>query len=351
MKSSAAVILLFLVRSGVWADQVAMKNGDRLTGTITKSDGKGLTMQSEYAGEVTIQWEAVVEFSSTEPLNLVLADEQKLVGTVAGKEGKLQVQTKEAGTVTVDKTAVRAIRNAAEESAYQAELERLRNPGLLDLWAGYFDVGLATARGNAQTTTFTMSFSSLRETPRDKLSFFAKSIRSTSRKEGVTDLVANATRGGVKYNLKTGRKTSVFGFTDLEFDEFQALDLRVVAGGGLDYELIRGESTTLDLSAGGSINKEFFSDNRTRESGEALLGQELKQRLLKVTTLEEKLSVYANLSERGEYRVNLDVGTVTRLNRYLSFQLTISNRYLSNPIAGKKKNDILFTTGLRVTFD
>ncbi len=151
--------------------------------------------------------------------------------------------------------------------------------------------------------------------------------------------------------LKTGRKTSVFGFTDLEFDEFQALDLRVVAGGGLDYELIRGESTTLDLSAGGSINKEFFSDNRTRESGEALLGQELKQRLLKVTTLEEKLSVYANLSERGEYRVNLDVGTVTRLNRYLSFQLTISNRYLSNPIAGKKKNDILFTTGLRVTFD
>jgi hypothetical protein len=30
--------------------------------------------------------------------------------------------------------------------------------------------------------------------------------------------------------------------------------------------------------------------------------------------------------------------------------LTISDRYLSNPLPGKKTNDILLTTGLRLTF-
>ena len=36
------------------ADQVVLKNGDRLTGTIVKSDAKSLTLKSEFAGTVTI---------------------------------------------------------------------------------------------------------------------------------------------------------------------------------------------------------------------------------------------------------------------------------------------------------
>jgi len=48
--------------------------------------------------------------------------------------------------------------------------------------------------------------------------------------------------------------------------------------------------------------------------------------------------------------VNFDVGTVTALTRWLSWQLTYSDRYLSNPVPGRKNNDVLFTTGFRITF-
>jgi len=34
----------------------------------------------------------------------------------------------------------------------------------------------------------------------------------------------------------------------------------------------------------------------------------------------------------------------------LGWHLTLSNRYLSNPLPGTKKNDVLFTTGIRLTF-
>ena len=34
---------------------------------------------------------------------------------------------------------------------------------------------------------------------------------------------------------------------------------------------------------------------------------------------------------------------------WLAWQLTLSDRYLSNPVPGTKKNDVLLTTGLRLT--
>jgi len=41
---------------------------------------------------------------------------------------------------------------------------------------------------------------------------------------------------------------------------------------------------------------------------------------------------------------------VTRLKRWLSWQLTASDRFISDPVGGRKKNDVLLTTGFRVSF-
>jgi len=41
---------------------------------------------------------------------------------------------------------------------------------------------------------------------------------------------------------------------------------------------------------------------------------------------------------------------VTRLKRWLSWQVTASDRLISDPVPGRKKNDILLTTGFRVSF-
>jgi hypothetical protein len=49
--------------------------------------------------------------------------------------------------------------------------------------------------------------------------------------------------------------------------------------------------------------------------------------------------------------MNFDVAAVTTLKKWLGWQVTISDRYLSNPIQpGLKKNDFLLTTGFRITF-
>ena len=54
----------------VMADQVTLKNGDRQTESIVKSDAKTLLIKTEFAGEVSVQWEAVSAMVSSQPLHL-----------------------------------------------------------------------------------------------------------------------------------------------------------------------------------------------------------------------------------------------------------------------------------------
>ena len=61
MKFLAGVLLFFAAAFAASADTVVMKNGDHLTGTVVKSDGKEVTLKTDYAGEVNLQWSAIKE--------------------------------------------------------------------------------------------------------------------------------------------------------------------------------------------------------------------------------------------------------------------------------------------------
>jgi len=52
---TVAGIFLFWGAAGAWADQVTLKNGDRLTGAIVKADGKTLLLKTDYAGDLTLK--------------------------------------------------------------------------------------------------------------------------------------------------------------------------------------------------------------------------------------------------------------------------------------------------------
>ena len=54
--ASLAVLFCLLLPVKLLADQVSLKNGDRLTGTIVKSDGKTLVLHTDYAGDVNLNW-------------------------------------------------------------------------------------------------------------------------------------------------------------------------------------------------------------------------------------------------------------------------------------------------------
>ena len=174
MRSLFAVpFFLAFANSLLFADQIAFKNGDRLTGLIVKSDNKDLVIKTSVVGQVTAAWQEIEGISSDQPLYVGLADGTTLLGRVATREGKLEITTK-TGRVEAPKENVAALRNEAEQRAY----ERSQRRDLLHGWEGGLDAGFDLTRGNSDTRNFRLAFRSARKVGRDNLTFYAGALYS-----------------------------------------------------------------------------------------------------------------------------------------------------------------------------
>jgi len=357
---SVALVVVFLAVCSARADQVTLKNGDRLTGTIVKSDDKEHTLlvKTEFAGDVNVKWDAISSIVSSQPLHLTTKDGQTIVGTVTASEDQFKVVTNTTGEVTAKKESIVAVRNDAEQKAYDTEIDRLRNPKLTDFWSGVLDTGLSLTRGNSESTTYTLAGKAARVTAKDKIGVYATAIYAKDNTTPPERTTAHAIRGGVRFDLNLTPKLFVFGLTDFEYDEFQNLDLRNSIGGGLGYYLIKNERIQFDVFGGGTFLQEYFSvpinpavsPATSRKSGEIIVGEELAAKIGSKLTLSERFAIYPNLSESGQYRFTFDTTAAIKLKSWLSWQSTFSDYYISNPVPGKKTNDILLASGLRLQF-
>jgi putative salt-induced outer membrane protein YdiY len=341
-----ALAALILAATSARADQILLKNGDRLTGTVVDSDAKVLTLKTDYAGDIKIQWASITSITSAQNLHLALKDGQTIVGTVATKDDSLVVSTKSTGEITAPKADVTAIRNDAEEAIYEKEV---LHPGLLDLWSGVLDTGLSLTTGDSKTLTYNFSGKAARVSQRDKISVYTTAVYARNNTTGVAQVTAHNIIGGVRGDLNVSDRFFAFGLGDFEYDQFQQLNLRSVFGGGGGYHLIRHKNTTLDVNAGGDYEREDFF-TLTRSSGEALVGENFATKIGPRFTFSQDFTYYPNLTEGGQYRIVFDATAATKLKSWLSWQLTYSDRYISNPIPGTLGNNTIFTTGIRIAF-
>lgn len=346
------VVFLSFCAGTALSDQVTLKNGDRLSGTIIKTDDDKLEFKSEFVGDVKLPWSAIVAIVSAGPLHVALKNGQTIVGVVTTKDEKFEVAAS-SGPMEAPKSEVVAVRNNAEQDVYM----RMEHPRIIDLWAALVDAGLSFTRGNSDSTSFALTGKAARVTKRTKVSLYSTEIYSRSTLAGVSSTTASAIRGGARVDVNLRGRSFAFGMADFEHDRFQDLDLRSVLGGGLGYHLIKEKDRTFDVFGGVTYNQEYYSKSfsppnpsTTRKTAEVVVGETLATKLGSRTILGEQFSFFPNLSDTGDYRLQLDATAATKLKNWLSWQITFSDRYVSAPLVGLKNNDVLFTTGLRLTY-
>lgn len=342
--------LVFLVAVTGWSDQIVLKDGDRITGEILKKDGETVTVKSKNFGTVTLKWDDVATVKTEQPLNVVLPGDRTVKANIETQAGRIQVLTEGAPQV-VPPSDIVALRNAAEQAAY----ERLLRPGLLDLWTITGSLNIAGVKGNAEASTLTTPISFVRQSRSNRTTAYFNSIRSTATVNGVNAKTAQAIRGGWAYSRNIAPRVFVNGFNDYEYDRFQSLDLRVVLGGGLGFVAWNGENGRLGLLGGLAWNREKFGPAApavpfTRNSAEAYWGDDFNYKLNTRTTLIQTFRMFNNMTNTGEYRINFDIGATTALVKWLTWNIALSDRYLSNPAPGRKQNDFLYSTGFGFSF-
>jgi putative salt-induced outer membrane protein YdiY len=340
-----AISILSVLAYPALADQLSLKNGDRLSGNILKSDAKTVVLHTDYAGDVTLKWDSIEAIQTSQPLHVELQEGKTATGSVTGSGDKLEIATV-SGPVEAPRASVKSMRNDAEQSSYEKSL----HPGLLQNWKAGLNLGFALTGGNSQTENLSLAFTGIRQTLTDKLGLYANSVYATNNAPGaVPATTANTIGGGLRYDHNLNPR--VFGFVAADFfsDALQTLNLRSVFGGGAGFHAIKSDNTTLDLLGGVNYTHESYT-TLTRSLAAITAGEELMHKLSKSTVLNERLYFFPDLSSAGDYRGTFDFATVTKISKWLGWQNSFSDVYVTNPPAGKKQNDLIFTTGLNVAF-
>ena len=160
---------------------------------------------------------------------------------------------------------------------------------------------------------------------------------------------ANAIQAGTRYSRNLTDRLFAYVGADFQTDALQQLNLRTVLGGGLGFHAIKNDRTTLDLLAGLNYTRENY-DTFNRNFAALTLGEEFTHKLGASTLVTQKAYFFPNLNDTGEYRTTFNLGSVTKLSKWLGWQNAFGDIYVTNPPLGTKKNDIVLTTGLNVSF-
>jgi putative salt-induced outer membrane protein YdiY len=373
------VSLCLLIAMPALADQIVLKNGDRITGSITKSDGKQLVIKTEYAGDVTVKFEAIQSLTSTGDLNITVGG-KTAIGPVTTSGADLVVATKTGGPVEAPLSSVTLLRSPAEQAAYEKTL----HPGLLDGWAGGATLGFALTAGNSETKNLNIGFNGIRTGFHDKLILYETSIYATTSKLALqpipTQTTANSNSGGLRYDRDFAPRAFEFGSADFFNNSLQNLDLRYIVGGGIGYHAIKTPNTTLDLLAGINYTHESFSNlmetnatpppvtltyNHSDSSAALTVGDNFTHKLGANTLLTQGLLLYPSFSQINIafpgataddvriFRGSFNLGLITKLHKWLGWQLTLADVFDNHPLASNppiERNDITFATGLNISF-
>src|SRR5277367_1417258 len=379
MDKKLLVGLFLLLALPALADQVVLKNGDRLTGSITKSDGKELIIKTDFEGDVTVKFDAIQTVTSTGDLNVNLGG-KTAVGPVTTNGDDLVVTTKTAGPVEAPKSSVTMVRSPAEEAAYQKSL----HPGLLEGWNGGMNLGFALTAGNSETKNLNIGFNGVRTGFHDKLILYETSVYATTGKLNQqpipTQTTANSNSGGIRYDRDFTPRVFGFGSADFFNNGLQNLDLRYILGGGLGLHAIKTSNTILDLLAGVNYTHESFSGlmqsnpspppdilfyDKSDSTAALTVGDTLMHKLGKNTVLNQGFLLYPSFSDTNVafpgatpdnvhvIRGVLNLGLATKINKWFGWQFTLADVFDNHPLASTppiERNDITLATGLNFTF-
>ena len=287
---------------------------------------------------------------SSEPIYVVTAQGMTINGMVTTDAGDLVVTPSTGAPVRVPLANIATIRSQQVETAY----ERSQHPGLLQNWQTTAALGFALARGNSHTTNLNLAFNAARTTPHDKITAYMTSVYADSGlvvAPGVTaGVTANEITGGARYQHDVGGRAFAYASAEFLYNELQFLNLRSILGAGAGYHAIMQPKTTLDFFAGGNYTRESYSTGILRSVAAATVGDTFTQQW-GATSINQNFQIYPQLGPTGPYRFAFNLTVATKIHAWLGWQSTVGDLYISDPVPGTVANDLIFSTGINVTFN
>jgi putative salt-induced outer membrane protein YdiY len=223
------------------ADEVRLKNGDKLTGQVVRMEADKLMLKTTYAGEITITWQEVAAVRTDAPVTVLLKDETTLQGTTeAVEDGKMKLDTdKLEGPPTFRLADVKAIN---PEPVKIVQITARAN------------ASVTTERGNTNSDNYYFDGEFMARTKKNR--YMIGGEFTNEKADGVT--TSQNWLGYGDYSHFLTEKWYLYANTLFEHDEFKDLNLRSTLGAGAGYQFFETPLLNLSLSAGLAMVDENF---------------------------------------------------------------------------------------------
>lgn len=336
--------IVLLLSASVFADQIVLKSGDRLTGKVLKQDDEKIVLQTNFAGIITISKTTVEKVSIEETIakeNFVDKNENENAENKAtvvktsvetgGSEADNEIQPAK-NEIQLTKKDESADASAAA-NAKPAKQSRF---GFISGWDGSANVGFNLTAGNSRTATFMTGIRAEKTSEKHKWTTYLNSLWNRNRVLGVNLTTSNAVWGGIRYDRNITKKVFAYGSFDFERDIPQLLNFRSVLGGGLGYHLIKNDRTELDVFSGVVWNRSWYTGPNT-SNAEAVVGNTLKHKFNERLKLQQGFMFYPSITDGSAYRFIWDSTLTADMTKRFGVFITLGDRFNSAPVFGAQK--------------
>ena len=335
----ALVSLMFFAQSGR-ADELVLKNGDRLTGKIVHLvDGK-LVFKSDVAGDVTVELSNIQTFSSAEPVTVNLKDSTGF---------KQKVLSAEAGRFAVEGTA-----DLKAQQFAVADIVSINPPPKpIPKWTGDVSAGITSTHGNTKTEMISANANATKRTEQDRITASADYAKGEQEDPdtGETVTIENWWRAKGKYDYFFSKKG--YGYLDVRYekDAVAALDRRMIVGVGGGYQWVESDDMNFSTEFGLASLYEKF-DNQTDSNSELSfqVGYLFDKKLRKNIKFTHDLTYYPSIDKFSDYYLTTTAGIRADFTEKLFMTLKAIFNYDATPAVGRGSTDTKYFLGLGYRF-
>lgn len=322
--------LLLICAGQLFADEILLENGDRLTGTVLKLEGGKLTLKTDYAGEIQVPVEKIKKLVTENPVEVHLGTGEVIKGKLKTvEEGKLEVEpSPDREATSIDWKKVASINPPPQK------------------WIGNIVLGASTQSGNTDRNAASVGAEVTRKTDQDRfgLRFL---FNYADEKNEVT---SRNTYGAAKYDYFFTPKFYGYLAIDLLNDKFKDYYLKTAVGPGVGYQIWDDPVKSLGVEAGFAYIWENHYVAKDIDYPAARLGADFRWQIFKFVTFTDHLVVYPNLKSGGDYLLRNEAALISPLGSGWALRLANIWDRDSNPPPGFNSNDFTTILGLQYAF-
>ncbi|MEO0478772.1 MAG: DUF481 domain-containing protein [Planctomycetota bacterium] len=331
-------------------DYVELRNGDRISGTITAITPDGVAISSTALGDLVVPLGNIAGMRSSSPVSVALQGDayEELTTPVLGFDGQ-QFRFGQAG------------------AARTVPASQVVEPAVGVVWDASIAVGGSISFGNTERRSANVDARLTRRTEENRFTGrFNWNYAEADTEQAapgaplvtVTDVTQRTTFGSAQWDEFISE--CLFGYVNssAEFDELANLRLRFIAGAGLGYQVVDSEEYSLAVEGGLAYVSE---DNVDSPLGQPLSppapdpdAQYLAARasikldwdIIEDVHLSSQGEVFPSLEDNDNITARVDTRLQVTLTENLFAQFQWIFDYDNTPASGNERDDHLLTASI-----